>query len=91
MGDAPDWLLNSRTIIAQLASENVRRIGPRSWRATRAGEGRPQATDPATLLAGMVKRLAPDSLWSTEYQDYVRQVSFAHPGELIGFDADTAA
>jgi hypothetical protein len=42
-------------------------------------------------LAGMVKRLAPDSLWSTEYQDYVRQVSFAHPGELIGFDADTAA
>jgi hypothetical protein len=46
---------------------------------------------PATLLAGMLERLGTDPLWAAEYQDYVRQVSFAAPGELTGFDQALAA
>jgi hypothetical protein len=37
---------------------------------------------PATLFAS----LSTDPLWATEYRDYVRQVTFADPSELIGFD-----
>ena len=51
----------------------------------RGGEGT-ASSDPATLFACMLERLSTDPLWATEYQDYVRQVSFAAPGELIGFD-----
>jgi hypothetical protein len=32
-----------------------------------------------------------DPLWATEYRDYVRQVSFAAPGELIGFNQALAS
>ena len=49
------------------------------------------STDPKALFAGMFDRLSADPLWATEYQDYVRQVSFADPGELIGFDPALAA
>jgi hypothetical protein len=44
------------------------------------------AIDPAALFANMLERLETDPLWAAEYRDYVRQVSFADPGELIGFD-----
>jgi len=46
---------------------------------------------PAALFAGMFERLATDKLWAGEYEDFVRQVSFADRGELIGFDAALAA
>lgn len=44
------------------------------------------AIDPAALFVNMLERLETDPLWAAEYRDYVRQVSFADPGELIGFD-----
>jgi hypothetical protein len=46
---------------------------------------------PGTQLAGMLERLATDPLWATEYQDYVQQVSYAAPGELLGFGQALAA
>ena len=46
---------------------------------------------PAALFADMLERLSTDPLWTTEYRDYVRQVSFAAPGELTGFDQALAA
>ncbi len=46
------------------------------------------SSDPATLFVGMFKRLSTDPVWAT---DYVHQVSFAAPGELIGFDQALAA
>jgi len=49
------------------------------------------AADPAILFAGMLERLASDTLWATEYQNYVRQVSFAAPDELPAFDQALAA
>lgn len=56
----------------------------------RGGEATASA-DPATLFAGMFELLGTDPLWAVEYRDYVRQVSFAAPGELIGFDQALAA
>jgi hypothetical protein len=49
------------------------------------------SSDPEVLFAGMFDRLSADPLWATEYQDYVRQVSFAAPSDLIGFDQALAA
>jgi hypothetical protein len=43
-------------------------------------------SDPTALFAGMFERLAADPLWAREYEDFVRQVSFADRGELISFD-----
>ena len=40
----------------------------------------------AALFAGMLERLSTDRLWATEYEDFVRQVSFADEAERIGFD-----
>ena len=51
----------------------------------RGGEATASA-GPETLFAGMLDRIGTDPLWTTEYQDYVRQVSFAAPNELIGFN-----
>jgi hypothetical protein len=48
-------------------------------------------SDPAALFAGMLERLATDRLWASEYEDFVRQVSFADRGDLIGFDQALAA
>jgi len=42
-------------------------------------------SDPAALFAGMFERLSTDRLGATEYEDFVRQVSFADRGELIDF------
>jgi hypothetical protein len=53
--------------------------------AGRGGEAT-ASSDPATLFASMLERVGTDPLWAVEYQDYVRQVSFAAPGELIDFD-----
>jgi hypothetical protein len=44
------------------------------------------SSDPAALFTDMLDRLTNDPLWAVEYQDYVHQVSFAAPNELIGFD-----
>jgi hypothetical protein len=51
----------------------------------RGGESTASAK-PRTLFAGMLGRLSTDPLWGVEYRDYVEQVSFAAPTELIGFD-----
>jgi hypothetical protein len=56
----------------------------------RGGEATASFT-PAALFAGMLERLATDRLWATEYEDFVRQVSFADRHELIGFDQALAA
>jgi hypothetical protein len=48
-------------------------------------------SNPAALFAGMFERLATDKLWATEYEDFVRQVSFADRGDLVGFDQALAA
>jgi hypothetical protein len=49
------------------------------------------SSNPQALFAGMLERLSTDPLWATEYRDYVRQVSFAAPGELIDFYQALAA
>ncbi len=51
----------------------------------RGGEATASFTS-ATLFAGMLERLSADRLWATEYEDFVREVSFADVGERIGFD-----
>ena len=38
----------------------------------------------------MLERLETDALWAREYEDFVRAVSFAGPGEAIDF-ADALA
>jgi hypothetical protein len=50
----------------------------------RGGQGA-AISDPATLLAALFERLDSDPLWASEYEDYVRQVSFADPGHQIRF------
>jgi hypothetical protein len=50
----------------------------------RGGEKDPP-TDPAIIFAGMLDRLESDPLWAREYEDFVRQVSFANPQEMVGF------
>jgi hypothetical protein len=50
------------------------------------GGGVLASLDPATRFAQMIERLRSDRLWAAEYDDFVRQVSFAQPAERIGFD-----
>jgi hypothetical protein len=52
----------------------------------RGGEKDPP-TDPAIIFPDMLRRLETDPLWAREYEDFVRAVSFAGPGEVIGFAA----
>ena len=49
------------------------------------------SSSPAVLFASMLERFATDRLWAAEYEDFVRQVSFADQGELMGFDEALAA
>jgi hypothetical protein len=42
------------------------------------------------MFAEMLRRLETDPLWAREYEDFVRQVSFAGAGEEIHF-ADAVA
>ena len=53
------------------------------------GGGAP-AGDTAAMFAEMLRRLETDPLWAREYEDFVRAVSFAGPGEAIHF-ADALA
>ena len=53
--------------------------------ASDQGRGGAPATDPATMFAEMLRRLESDPLWAREYEDFVRAVSFAGPGEAIDF------
>ena len=55
----------------------------------RAG-GAEISAEPAAMFAEMLRRLESDPLWAREYEDFVRQVSFAGPGEAIHF-ADALA
>jgi hypothetical protein len=56
----------------------------------RGGERAP-AVEPAAMFAEMLQRLKTDPLWAREYEDFVRQVSFAGAAEEIGFAAALAA
>jgi hypothetical protein len=47
-------------------------------------EERPLAAENG-MFAEMLQRLERDPLWAREYEDFVRQVSFAAPGRTIGF------
>ena len=58
--------------------------------AGRGGEAT-ASSDPATQWTGMIERLRSDTLWAVEYDDFVRQVSFARPDEWIGFEQALAA
>jgi hypothetical protein len=58
--------------------------------AGRGGE-RTASSGPVLLFAGMLERLGTDRLWAGEYEDFVRQVSFADLDELISFDQALAA
>jgi hypothetical protein len=53
-----------------------------------AGRGRETATDsdPRKMFAEMLRRLETDPLWTGEYEEFVRQVSFAGAGEVMHFD-----
>jgi len=48
------------------------------------------SADPAAMFGEMLRRLETDPLWAREYEDFVRQVSFAGGGEVIHF-ADALA
>jgi hypothetical protein len=37
------------------------------------------------MFADMLRQFEADALWAQEYQDFVREVSFAGPGESIDF------
>jgi predicted nucleotidyltransferase component of viral defense system len=49
------------------------------------GGGAEISADPAAMFAEMLRRLETDPQWAREYEDFVRQVSFGGPDELIGF------
>jgi predicted nucleotidyltransferase component of viral defense system len=49
------------------------------------------AGDPAAMFAEMLQRLETDPQWAREYEDFVRQVSFAGPREAIDFAHARAA
>jgi predicted nucleotidyltransferase component of viral defense system len=53
--------------------------------------GSTAADDPAAMFSDMLRRLETDALWAREYEDFVRAVSFAAPGEAIDFAHALAA
>lgn len=61
--------------------------------AAAADEGRGGAAvaDAPRMFAAMLDRLKTDPLWAREYEDFVRQVTFAGAGEEIAFAAALAA
>lgn len=69
------------------------RFGELVLTAAAADEGRGGApvADPATLFARMLQGLETDPLWAREYEEFVRQVSFAGAGEVINFTDALAA
>lgn len=56
--------------------------------ADRGGAAVP--ADPRARFAGMIERLSSDARWAAEYDDLVRQVSFARNDEQIDFKAALA-
>ncbi|MFO1061721.1 MAG: nucleotidyl transferase AbiEii/AbiGii toxin family protein [Dongiaceae bacterium] len=60
--------------------------------AADAGRGTGGApADIAGRFGNMLERLRSDPLWAREYEEFVRQVSFAEPGEVPSFDDALAA
>jgi len=55
----------------------------------RGGEQVP--TSPAERFARMLERLTTDTLWEKEYEEFVHNVSFAKPDEMISFSKALAA
>jgi hypothetical protein len=53
--------------------------------AAAKGWGGAAITDTTAMFAQMLRRLETDHLWVMEYEDFVRQVSFAVAGEEIHF------
>jgi hypothetical protein len=54
------------------------------------GRGGAPAMDASAMFAEMLRRLETDPLWAREYEEFVRQVSFAGASEVIHF-ADALA
>jgi hypothetical protein len=71
---------------AEAAPEFVKLVRKAAADDTGRGGEATASISPAALFAGMLERLSADRLWATEYEDFVRQVSFADVGERIGFD-----
>jgi hypothetical protein len=69
------------------------RFGGLVLAAAAVDEGRrgAPAADPATMFAEILRRLESDPLWAREYEEFVRQVSFAGAGEVINFAEAVAA
>jgi hypothetical protein len=55
------------------------------------GGGAEISANPAAMFAEMLRRLETDPLWAREYEDFVRQVSFAGPDETLHFANALAA
>jgi hypothetical protein len=55
------------------------------------GHGADISANPPMMFAEMLRRLETDPLWAREYEDFVRQVSFAKAGEAIDFARALAA
>jgi hypothetical protein len=90
-GDDPTIIRHLHDLAALRAAAGASLEFPRLVQgalATDKGRGGEAAvpSDPAILFTGMFDRLAGDGLWATEYEDFVRHVSFADRGQLIGFD-----
>jgi len=59
--------------------------------AGRGGEAAAPEDDPAAMFAEMLRRLESDPLWAREYEEFVRQVSFAGSHGATGFNEALAA
>lgn len=65
------------------------------WKAraqdARRGNVAHAALGPAELFSAMLERISSDRLWAKEYEEFVDAVSFAAPGDRIGFTTALAA
>lgn len=59
--------------------------------SNRGREGARAPVNPAARFAEMLKQLGHDPLWAAEYEEFVRQVSFASPDQQITFPHALAA
>lgn len=79
--------LEARAMGAPGFADLARRVADAD--SVRAGNEVPP--DIAARLEGMLDRLRGDALWAKEYADFVPQVSFAAPDEMITFEQGLAA
>ena len=88
--DDPSIIRHLHDLAALEASRAFRGLAAKAM-AGDVGRGGITETDPNARLAAVLDRLGTDRLWAEEYEDYVRQVSYADPAERIGFTTALAA